>query len=153
MSEDFPRAPARVGHLPLHPIFAPIPLTCFGGALITDVVYSLTADILWADFSDWLITAGLIVSVFVVIAGAVDFLGERRIRALPAAWIHILGNVAALVLAIADEFIHTRDAYTSVVPTGLILTALVVVILLVSTWYGWQMVYRHGVGVRPELRQ
>jgi uncharacterized membrane protein len=36
------------------------------------------------------------------------------------------------------------------VPTGLILSALVVLILLVTGWNGWTMVYRHGVGVRPE---
>jgi uncharacterized membrane protein len=35
-----------------------------------------------------------------------------------------------------------------VVPTGLTLSAVVVVIVLVTGWNGWTMVYRHGVGVR-----
>ena len=59
----------------------------------------------------------------------------------------------ALVLAIVNAFVHSRDAYTSVVPTGLILSALVVLILLVTGWAGSGMVYRHGVGVRSEDRR
>jgi uncharacterized membrane protein len=34
----------------------------------------------------------------------------------------------------------------------LILSALVVVILLVTGWNGWALVYRHGVGVRQTQR-
>jgi len=34
-----------------------------------------------------------------------------------------------------------------VVPTGLILSAIVVVLLLFTGWMGWEMVYRHRVGV------
>jgi uncharacterized membrane protein len=44
-------------------------------------------------------------------------------------------------------FVHTRDAWTSVVPWGLVLSAIVVLILLVTGWLGWAMVYRHHVGV------
>jgi uncharacterized membrane protein len=100
--------------------------------------------------SVWLLTIGLLVSVLVVLAGLVDFLGDRRIRALKQVWIHGLGNGVVLALEILNAFVHSRDAYTSVVPSGLALSALVVIILLVTGWNGWDMVYRHGVGVRSE---
>ena len=146
MAEDYPRSTARVGGHPIHPMLVPIPITCFVGTLLTDIAYWRTADIMWGDFSDWLLTVGLIVSILVVIAGLIDFIGDRRIRALPQAWIHGAGNALALALAILNAMVHTRDAYTSVVPTGLILSALVVLILVVTGWNGWDMVYRHGVG-------
>jgi uncharacterized membrane protein len=150
MPSDNPRSTARIAGHPLHPMLVPIPITCFIGTLITDIVYAQTANMLWSDMSDWLLTAGLIVSIFVVITGLIDFLGDRRVRALRQVWIHGLGNGLALILAIWNGFVHTRDAYTSVVPTGLVLSSLVVLILLFTTWYGWDMVYRHGVGVRSE---
>jgi uncharacterized membrane protein len=131
-------------------MLVPIPIVCFVGTLVTDVVYWQTAAIMWADMSAWLLTAGLVVSIFVVLAGLIDFLGDRRIRALRPAWIHVLGNAAVIVLSIINAFVHSRDAYTSVVPTGLILSSVVVLILLVTGWNGWAMVYRHGVGVRTE---
>jgi uncharacterized membrane protein len=134
------------GH-PLHVMLVPIPIVCFVATLVTDIVYWQTAAMLWADMSAWLLLVGLIVSLFAVPVGLIDFLGDSRIRRLRAAWIHALGNVAVLILSILNELIHTRDAYTSVVPAGLILSALVVLLLMVTGWNGWTMVYRHGVGV------
>ena len=132
-------------------MLVPIPIVCFFATFITDLVYWQSTAIMWADMSAWLLTVGLIIAVFAVAAGLIDFLGDRRIRQLRAAWVHVLGNITALVLSIFNALIHTRDAYTSVVPTGLVLSALVVLILVVTGWNGWSMVYRHGVGIR-ELR-
>lgn len=148
---DTPRSTARIAGHPIHPMLVPFPIVCFVGTLVCDIVYSQTADILWADMSDWLVTIGVIISVLVVIAGLIDALGDRRIRALPQLWIHALGNALALALAILNALVHTRDAYGQL-PEGLVLSALVVLILLVTGWNGWDMVYRHGVGLRPEVR-
>ena len=131
-------------------MIVPFPMVCFVATLVTDVVYWRTAAMRWADILAWMLVIGLIFSVFAATAGLIDFFGDRRIREIRAAWIHGLGNIAALVLSIFNALIHTRDAYTSVVPSGLILSALVVAILLVTAWNGWTMVYRHGVGVRQK---
>ena len=152
MAEDYPRSTARIGGHPIHPMLVPIPIVCFTGTLLCDIAYWRTADIMWGDFSDWLVTIGVLASVLTALAGIIDFLGERRIRALPQAWIHGLGNGLALLLAIINAFVHTRDAYSSVVPTGLILSFLVVLILAVTGWNGWDMVYRHGVALNQERR-
>ena len=60
---------------------------------------------------------------------------------------HAVTSLVALILAIFNALIHTRDAWTSVWPTGLILSVITVLILPVSGWLGWALVYRHGVGV------
>jgi uncharacterized membrane protein len=145
-----PRSTARIAGHPLHVMLVPVPITCFAGTLVTDIAYAASANMQWANFSAWLLTAGLVVALFAVIAGLIDFLGDRRIRDLRAVWIHAVGNAIALVLALFNIFVHSRDAYTSVVPTGLILSALTVLILLVTGWMGWEMVYRHRVGVLGE---
>jgi uncharacterized membrane protein len=145
-----PRSTASIAGHPIHPMLVPVPIVCFVGTLITDLVYWKTANIMWADMSAWLLTVGLIVSIFVVIAGAIDFFGDRRIRSVRAAWIHGVGNALVLILSIVNVFVHSRDGYTSVVPTGLVLSAIVVLLLLVTGWKGGDLVYRHGVGVRPE---
>ena len=129
-------------------MLVPIPIACFVGTLVTDIAYWQSAAMQWANISAWLLAIGLIFALFAVIAGLIDYLKEPRIRELPAARIHIIGNTAALVLCIVNALVHTRDAYTSVVPTGLVLSAIVVLILAVTGWNGWTMVYRHGVGVR-----
>ncbi len=152
MPSENPRSTASVAGHPIHAMLVPIPIVCFIGTFITDLVYWRTAAMMWADMSAWLLTIGLIVSIFVVIAGLTDFIGDRRVRALKAAWVHGLGNGLVLILSILNAFVHSRDAYTSVVPTGLVLSTLVVLILAVTAWSGATLVYRHGVGVRPEAR-
>jgi uncharacterized membrane protein len=148
MADRNPRSTAQIAGHPFHPMLVPIPIACFVGTLCTDIAYWCTANMTWAVMSAWLLTVGLIVAVFAVIAGFIDFLGDRRIRDLRAVWIHAIGNAIALVLSIFNVFVHSRDGYTSVVPTGLILSVLVVLILLVTGWQGWSMVYRYRVGVR-----
>ena len=147
------RSTLSLGGRPLYAMLVPIPYVCFVATLITDIVYWQTAAMLWADMSAWLLLVGLIVSLFAAPAGIIDLFGDPRIRKLRAAWIHGIGNVTALILSIFNCLIHTRDAYTSVVPSGLILSAIVVVILLITGWNGWALVYRHGVGVRPTEQQ
>jgi uncharacterized membrane protein len=149
MLSSNPRSTASIGGHPLHAMLVPIPITCFIATFLSDLVYWKTAAMQWANISAWLLTVGLIVSVFVATAGIIDFFGDSRIRALRAAWIHALGNITALILSVFNVFIHSRDAYTSVVPTGVTLSGIVVLILGITGWNGWTLVYRHRVGVSP----
>jgi uncharacterized membrane protein len=43
-----------------------------------------------------------------------------------------------------------RDAAgtNTIIPVGIILSLVAVIILLFNGWMGWEMVYRHRVGVR-----
>jgi uncharacterized membrane protein len=134
MLSHTPRATARIHGHPVHTLLAPIPFVCFLGTLITDIVYARTAEMQWANFSMWMLTVGLLVSVLVAVAGLIDFVANRGLRRRRATWIHGAGDAVALLLAIINAFVHTRDAYTSVVPEGLILSALVVIILMAVGW-------------------
>jgi uncharacterized membrane protein len=142
-----PPSTARIAGHPLHPMLVPFPIVCFVGAFATDLAYWRTADMQWANFSAWLLAAGLVFGVLAALAGLTDFLSHRRVRAQKPAWAHMLGNELVLGLSLVNAFVHSRDAWTSVVPTGLILSGLVVLILCVTGWLGWAMVYRHRVGV------
>ena len=147
MAGENPRSTARIAAHPIHPILVPFPIACFVGTLLTDLAYWWTADMMWADFSAWLLAVGVIMGWLAALAGLVDFLGGRLIREQAPAWPHVIGSAVALVLATLNMLLHTRDAWTSVVPWGLTLSALVVLILLFTSWMGWSMVYRYRVGV------
>lgn len=142
-----PRSTARIGNHPIHPMLVPFPIACFVGTLVTDLAYWKTASVQWETFSVWLLTAGLVMAAFAALAGLIDFWSSRSIRSLRAAWLHVLGNAIVIVLSVINAFVHSRDGYTAVVPTGLILSATVVVVLAFSGWMGWSMVYKHRVGV------
>ena len=141
------RSTAQIASHPVHPMLVPIPIACFVGALLTDIAYVVTAEIMWANFSAWLLVVGVIFGVLAALAGLIDFLSNRLVREQAPAWPHLLGSAVALILAFFNLLIHTRDAWTSVWPWGLILSVLTVLILPVTGWLGWALVDRHGVGV------
>jgi uncharacterized membrane protein len=116
----------------------------FAGALVTDLVYWQTPDVLWERFSIWLITAGLIMAGLAVIAYAIDLAGSRQIAA--PAWPGVIGYALAIVLSLINAFVHSRDGYTAVVPTGLMLSGLVVVVLLLTAWVARTLANPHRVG-------
>jgi uncharacterized membrane protein len=139
----------RIAAHPIHPMLVPIPIACFLGALLTDITYAATAEMIWSNFSAWLITVGVIVGWSAAIVGAIDFFASRTIRNLTAAIIHAVGNFVVLALATINMLVHTHDAWTSVMPWGLTLSAITAVLLLVTGWMGWTMVYRYRVGGAP----
>jgi uncharacterized membrane protein len=125
-------------------MLVPFPIACFAGALVTDIVYWRSADVMWETFSDWLVTVGMIMAGLAIIAFLIDLVGGKQIRTL--AWPHAVGYVLAVLLSLANAFVHSRDGYTAIVPTGLTLSALVVVILLVTGWAGSALVDRDRTG-------
>jgi uncharacterized membrane protein len=148
MSNANPRSRASIGGIPLHPLLVPLPITCFLGALLTDIAYARSENLQWANFSAWLLAFGLAFGVLAGLVGAIDF-SNREVRAKAPAWPHALGNGLVLVVALINNFVHSRDGWTAVVPTGLILSAVTVVLMLITGPLGAMLVYRHRVGVRP----
>lgn len=130
---DTTHAATIAGH-PLHAMLSSVTSTCFVGALLTDIAYWRSANMQWANFSAWLLTIGLLVSVLVVIVGTVDFFGARRIRRGGSPWFHAIGGILLLVVEIFNALVHSRDAWTSVVPAGLALSATGVVLLSLTSW-------------------
>ncbi|WP_419827066.1 DUF2231 domain-containing protein [Sphingomonas sp.] len=125
---------------PVHGILSAYPLAFFTGAFATDVIYARSANMMWANFSTWMITAGLLMGVFAAVAGIVDAVTSRgRARRTRRPWPHSVTTGLMMALGLVNAFIHSRDAWTSVVPIGLVLSAVVAVLALVSSWLGYSL--------------
>jgi uncharacterized membrane protein len=129
---------------PIHKILVSFSAAYFVGAFITDLVYWQVPDVLWERFSIWLIVAGLVVAGLATIAYVIDLASGRQIDR--PAWPGVVGYALAVLLSVMNAFIHSRDAYTAVVPTGLMLSGLVVVVLLLTSWAGTALANRPRVG-------
>lgn len=145
MAVTYPSSANAGGH-PIHGLLAAYPVACFTGAFLTDIAYAETYNMQWANFSIWLITAGCVMGVLAALAGIVDYVLRRRARTRRPGPVHTLGNLLVLVLSIVNAFVHSRDAYTSVVPTGIILSGIVAVLVLVTAWIGNSVVLRASAG-------
>lgn len=123
----------------IHQMLVPFPVAYFTAALVTDLAYWRTDEVMWERFSVWLIAGGLVMAALVALAAIVDLaFGRQRPAGLRA-----FGYVLAILLSLVNVLVHSRDGYTAVVPTGLTLSAIVVAILfLVATSATWTLTSR-----------
>ncbi len=146
MNGSNPRSTAKIFGHPIHPMLIPFPMVFFISAFATDLLFLWNAEPGWATASMWLLGAGLGTAVLAAAAGLTDFLGDARIRKLGDAWMHMLGNIAAVVLEAVNLFLRLGGS-EAIGSIGAIISGLVVLILAFTGWKGGELVYRHRVGI------
>jgi uncharacterized membrane protein len=125
--------PARL----FHPGLIAAGSTLLIATFASDFLYWRTLLFQWNNVSAWLLAAGLIISALAAIAFIIDLVLRRVDR---VAWLRFAGLSVAALLALLNAFVHSRDAYTAVVPEGIILSAIVTAILvLVGVSGGWSL--------------
>jgi len=120
----------------LYSFLMQFPVVCFTLALLTDFTYWQTSNLMWTEFSAWLLLAGIAPGTVAMLVRLFDLLIDRSERRRSAAWLHFLGLVVILVLAFFNNLIHARDGWTSVVPWGFTLSALTVLAIAITGWLG-----------------
>ena len=122
-------AVARVA-APIYLLLFPIPVVLFLAALVTDIAYAKSENIMYLNFSEWLLAAGLAFGVLAAIVLIVEFCASRAIRANGIGWAHLVLFFAALVVELFNMAFHTRDGYTAVVPAGMTCSIVGAILLL-----------------------
>ncbi|MBV9348225.1 MAG: DUF2231 domain-containing protein [Pseudolabrys sp.] len=145
-----PKSTAKIAGHPLHPMVIPFPVAFFVATFACDLAFWKSGNAGFATASLWLLGAGLVMAALAAVLGLIDFFGEARIRALNDAWWHAGLNVLAVLLSLYNFYIRYSNPTGAVLMTGLVLSLIVVLILLVSGWKGWEMVYRHRVGIAED---
>jgi len=112
----------------------------------TDYCYYQTSLSQWSNFSAWLITIGLLVMLVAIILLAIDFVTGRARRLEPVSFLLVM---AAGLLSLINVFIHSRDAWTSVVPQGIFLSAAATILFAIAGARGWSLAMSHTAAGRP----
>jgi uncharacterized membrane protein len=111
------------------------PIVCFTLALLTDIAYVQTSNLMWTEFSAWLLLVGIALGVIAVLFGAISMFA----RTPAIGWPQLIGYVIVLILAFFNNLIHARDGWTSVMPWGLTLSALMVLVIFVTPWLDYAL--------------
>ena len=115
----------------IYGLLNPIPFGCFVAALIFDITYARTAVVLWGKGAAWLIVIGLLFAVIPRLVNLVQVWITSRRLAMRADRLDFWLNLLAIVAAIFNAFVHSRDAY-AVVPAGVWLSACTVILLSIG---------------------
>lgn len=141
------QAKARLFGHPIHQMLIVFPLGLLGTSLLFDILHLTTDGDHWALVSYYMIAAGIISGLIAAPFGLIDWLSiPGGTRAKRIGLLHGGGNVVVLLLFVLTWF-SRRDLPSA--PSGfeIALSAVAVLLALVTGWLGGELVDRLGVGV------
>lgn len=109
--------------MPLYRTIFPVPIVCFLAALVSDIGYASSADLLYLHCSEWLIAAGLAVGALAAVVLLVVVIANSALRTRPG-WIHLVLFYLTLAVEFVNSLEHTIDGWTAVVWNGMILSVI-----------------------------
>ena len=109
----------------------PIPFGIFVAALIFDIIYARSANVLWVKSAAWLIAMGLLFAVIPRLINLVQVCVTARRFALSTEKLDFWLNVLAIIAAIFNAFVHSRDAYGAI-PEGVWLSVITVTLMAIG---------------------
>lgn len=134
------------GH-PLHQMLVAFPLGLLATAVVFDVLFLVTDNVLWTQAAYYMIGAGLITGVAAAVPGLLDWLAiPRGTRAKRIGLIHGVGNVVVIALFALSWYMRVENPGAP--PTGAVVAGLIGAgITVLTAWLGGELVNRLGVGV------
>ena len=115
----------------IYGLLNPIPFGFFVAGLIFDVIYARTAVVMWGKSAAWLIVFGLLFAIVPRLINLAQVWITGRRTATRADQLDFWLNLLAVVAAIFNAFVHSRDAY-AVVPASVWLSACTVILLSIG---------------------
>ena len=119
----------------IYAALAAVPAVCFTGALLTDIAYVNSPDMQWTNFSAWLLAFGMLFAGLAFLAGIVRAVQWRPRPVTASDWLYAACAIAAMALALLNNFVHSRDAWTSVWPEGLMLSVATVFMMCLAAYF------------------
>ncbi len=116
---------------PLHAVFLAGSIPLFLGAMLSDIAYASSYEIQWNNFASWLIAGGLVFAGIALVFAVVDLFRTRLHNRSLSLYTVVL--LVTWILGFINALIHARDAWASM-PTGLVLSAIVTILVCVATW-------------------
>jgi uncharacterized membrane protein len=134
------------GH-PVHPMLIVFPLGLLSTAVIFDIIYLVSGNPQWTVVAYYMIGAGVIGGLAAAVFGWLDWItipGGTRGKRI-GLW-HGAGNMVVVALFILSWVLRRESPVEP--PTGAIVAGLLgVVLALITSWLGGELVDRMAVGV------
>ena len=142
--------PASVANHPIHPMLIPFPIGLWVFSFVADIVYRVGGDPVWLTIAYWTMVGGTVGALLAAVPGLIDYLALKEPRAVRIATYHLVLNLTIVALFVANLVLRTMNYPPTALP--LALSAVGVGLLLVSGWFGWELIYGPGVAVSPEIQ-
>lgn len=141
---------------PVHPMLVAFPITLFTMTLVAFIAYAVGSDVTWFRVGYWANVAGVVAALVAALPGFIDWLGiPNHLEAKRVGVLHMVLNlivVAIFAINLGAQAAHLDDVAPPAA-LAVLLSAVGVVTLLVSGYFGWSLVQTHHVGVNLTREQ
>jgi uncharacterized membrane protein len=132
-------------------IVFPIALWIF--SFVCDIVAMRSANAaFWTDMAFYTMAGGVIGALAAAVPGFVDYLGLKGGQVKRIATVHMALNLAIVVLYVFNLGLRMSQSVDGD-QSGVLISAVALVLLAISGWLGGTLVYEHGVAVEPSAIQ
>ncbi|HEY0512555.1 MAG TPA: DUF2231 domain-containing protein [Thermoanaerobaculia bacterium] len=141
------KAKARLLGHPIHQMLIVFPLGLLATSLFFDIAHLWSGNPEWATIAYYLIAVGIISGLIAAVLGTIDWLSiPAGTRAKRIGLLHGGGNVIVILLFLGSWLLR-RGAPDDPAGSAVGLSAVAVLLALVTGWLGGELVDRLGVGV------
>lgn len=158
-----------LGH-PIHPMLVGFPVAFYTGTLVAFIVYASSHDPFWlrlANIANW---AGVVTGAVAAVPGLIDWATgiPRGSAASRTGLIHMALNAGSLTTFLVNAIVYSgrwndvslaiqhSGRWSEALPaadTGIVLSAIGVLLMLAAGFFGWSLVQDHHVGVHLSPEQ
>src|SRR3954468_9082188 len=143
------------GH-PFHPILVTIPIGAWVSSFVLDIASRVAGNPAGLSRGAyWLVGIGILGALAAALFGLMDLLTiPRGTPAFKTGLTHMVLNLTTVGLFVASFLYRRSDGITDETEnTAMVLSAIALVVLLVSGWLGGKLAYHSGLGVAADTTQ
>jgi uncharacterized membrane protein len=138
--------PASVRGHPLHPMLVPIAIGCWVFSFVADLIFlAIGARDPWNLLAYYTMLGGIVGALLAALPGLVDMLSLPSGGIKRTALTHMGINLTVVAMFAYNAWLRHASPESLTLPIAL--SAVAIVMLLVSGWLGGKMVFEGAVGV------
>lgn len=128
-------APASINFAsPLHRLLLAFPIALYAGGLASDITYLNSEVVQWSHFAAWLIAGAQAFGAVVLVIALFGLFRRRHNAWRGRATLYLLLVAVMWIAGLINSFQHSRDGWSSVGTTGLVLSIVSTLAALVAGW-------------------
>ena len=140
-------SPASFKAHPLHPIIVPLPIGLWIFSIVSDLIFKFGyGGPVWNDVAFYTLAGGIVGALIAALPGLIDLLSLENPKTKSIAVWHMVINLLAVVLYCVNLWLRMHRAPGDNLP--IILSAIGIVLIIISGWLGGELVYVRGVAVQ-----
>ena len=140
-------APASFKGHPFHPMLVALPIGLWIFSIVSDLIFKFgLGSPVWNDVALYTVAGGIVGALIAALPGFVDLMGLQNPKTMTIAIWHMFINLLAVALYCFNFWMRMHRPPGDNLP--ILLSAIGIVLIIISGWLGGELVYVRGVAVK-----